>query len=295
MRMVSFNKAGQAALGVRVADEVVDLAIAAPDLPADLKGLIAAGPEALAAAGKAAREAGAEARRPLAGLDYLPPIANAGKYICLGRNYAAHAAEGGAETPTYPVVFYRGASSLVGHLKPIIRPKCSEQLDFEAEMVCVIGKPARHVARAAAHDYVAGYSVFNDATVRDYQRRTSQWTIGKNFDDSGGFGPEFVSADELEPGAAGLRIQSRLNGEVMQDANTADMVFDVAETIALLSECMTLEAGDVIVTGTPSGVGYARTPPVWMKAGDICEIEVENIGLLRNPIADEVETAAPSA
>ena len=295
MRMVSFNKAGQAALGVRVADEVVDLAIAAPDLPADLKGLIAAGPEALAAAGKAAREAGAEARRPLAGLDYLPPIANAGKYICLGRNYAAHAAEGGAETPTYPVVFYRGASSLVGHLKPIIRPKCSEQLDFEAEMVCVIGKPARHVARAAAHDYVAGYSVFNDATVRDYQRRTSQWTIGKNFDGSGGFGPEFVSADELEPGAAGLRIQSRLNGEVMQDANTADMVFDVAETIALLSECMTLEAGDVIVTGTPSGVGYARTPPVWMKAGDICEIEVENIGLLRNPIADEVETAAPSA
>jgi 2-keto-4-pentenoate hydratase/2-oxohepta-3-ene-1,7-dioic acid hydratase in catechol pathway len=288
MRIVSFDNGGQAAVGVRLGDEVVDLGIADPGLPSDIKGLVAGGAEAFAAADKAAQAAGADARRPLESLNYLPPIANSGKYICLGRNYAAHAAEGGADTPTYPVVFYRGASSLVGHLKPIIRPKCSEQLDFEAEMVCVIGKPARHVMRADAHDYVAGYSVFNDGTIREYQRRTSQWTIGKNFDGTGGFGPEFVTADELEPGATGLRIQTRLNGEVMQDANTSDMVFDVAETIELLSECMTLEAGDVIVTGTPSGVGYARTPPVWMKAGDICEIEVENIGVLRNPIADEV-------
>jgi len=288
MRIVSFNKGGQATMGVQVGEEVVDLSIVAPDLPSDIKGLIAGGDAAFEAAAKAVDAAGAEARLVLEGLDFLPPITNSGKYICLGRNYAAHAAEGGADTPTYPVVFYRGASSLVGHLKPIIRPKCSEQLDFEAEMVCVIAKPARHVARADAHAYVAGYSVFNDATIREYQRRTSQWTIGKNFDGTGGFGPAFVTADELEPGATGLRIQTRLNGEIMQDANTSDMVFDVAETIELLSECMTLEAGDVIVTGTPSGVGYARTPPVWMKAGDVCEIEVENVGLLRNPIADEV-------
>ncbi len=288
MRIVSFNKGGHATMGVQVGEEVVDLSIAAPDLPSDIKGLIAGGDAAFEAAVKAVDAAGAEARLALEGLDFLPPITNSGKYICLGRNYAAHAAEGGADTPDYPVVFYRGASSLVGHLKPIIRPKCSEQLDFEAEMVCVIAKPARHVARADAHAYVAGYSVFNDATIREYQRRTSQWTIGKNFDGTGGFGPAFVTADELEPGATGLRIQTRLNGKVMQDANTSDMVFDVAETIALLSECMTLEAGDVIVTGTPSGVGYARTPPVWMKAGDICEIEVENVGLLRNPIGDEV-------
>ena len=169
----------------------------------------------------------------------------------------------------------------------VLRPRASVQLDYEAELVAVIGRTARHVTAANALDFVAGYSCFNDATVRDYQRKTAQWTIGKNFDGTGAFGPAFVSADEVPLGATGLRIQTRLNGRVMQDANTRDMLFPVAETITLLSECMTLEPGDVVVMGTPSGVGHARTPPIWMEPGDIVEVEIEQIGLLRNPIVEE--------
>src|SRR5690606_36798977 len=156
-----------------------------------------------------------------------------------------------------------------------------------AELAAVIGRRARHVSAEDALQYVAGYSCFNDASVRDYQRKTAQWTIGKNFDATGAFGPFFVTADELPPGAQGLRISTRLNGEVMQDANTGDMLFPVAETIALLTECMTLEPGDVLVMGTPAGVGHARKPQVWMKDGDVVEIEIEGIGVLRNPIVDE--------
>jgi acylpyruvate hydrolase len=167
-------------------------------------------------------------------------------------------------------------------------PKVSSKFDYEAEMAVVIGrKVPRHTKQADALQYVFGYSCFNDMSVRDYQKRTGQWTIGKNFDATGGFGPVLVTADELPPGATGLRIQSRLNGQVMQDANTSDMIFSVAETIALLAECLTLEPGDVIVMGTPAGVGQARTPPVWMKAGDTIEIEIERIGVLRNPIVNE--------
>jgi 2-keto-4-pentenoate hydratase/2-oxohepta-3-ene-1,7-dioic acid hydratase in catechol pathway len=152
----------------------------------------------------------------------------------------------------------------------------------------VIGKTVpRHTKRADALQYVFGYSCFNDMSVRDYQKRTAQWTIGKNFDATGGFGPQLVTGDELSPGATGLRIQSRLNGQVMQDANTSDMIFAVDETIELLAECMTLEPGDAIIMGTPAGVGQARTPPVWMKAGDVIEIEIEKIGILRNPILAE--------
>jgi 2-keto-4-pentenoate hydratase/2-oxohepta-3-ene-1,7-dioic acid hydratase in catechol pathway len=155
-------------------------------------------------------------------------------------------------------------------------------------MVAIVGKQARHVKRENALDYIWGYSVFNEASIREYQRKTAQWTIGKNFDNTGGFGPEAVTADELPPGGNGLRIQTRLNGEILQDANTNDMLFDVAETVELLTECLTLEPGDILVMGTPSGVGHARRPQLWMKAGDVCEIEIEKIGILRNPIEDEV-------
>lgn len=291
MRLVSFDKGGSPVLGVHVGAEVVDLSVAAPELPADLRGLLKAGPDGLAAAAKAVakaeNDAPAAARRPFEGLTLHPPIANPSKIVCLGLNYVDHAAEGGFALPDYPTLFFRGPSSLVGHGQPIVRPLCSEQLDYEAELVAVIGRRARHVPEADALSVVAGYSVFNDASVRDYQRRTTQWTMGKNFDGTGGFGPEFVSADELPPGAAGLRIQSRLNGKVLQDADTRDMVFGVARTIALLSECMTLEPGDLLVMGTPAGVGHARTPPLWMKEGDVCEIEIERIGVLSNPIVDE--------
>ncbi len=205
----------------------------------------------------------------------------------MGRNYAAHVKESGIQTPARPTVFARFNTGLVGHGYPLVRPTSSDQLDYESELAVIIGKRARHVAEETALDYVAGYSIFNDGSIRDVQLLTTQWTIGKNFDRTGGFGPWFVTADELPPGAAGLTIESRLNGQVMQHANTSDMLVPVAETVALLTECLTLEPGDLLVVGTPAGVGHARKPPVWMKAGDVCEIEIEGIGILRNPIEDE--------
>lgn len=287
MRFTSFDKNGKATLGFRVGDEVVDLKAADPGLPDDLLGLLRAGPESFDRAATVASNADASLRRPFADLKFHPPIANPGKIVCLGLNYADHAAEGGHAKPDYPSIFMRGPTSLVAHNEPIIRPRCSEQLDYEAELVAIVGKKGKHVSQDDALDYIAGYSIFNEGSIRAYQRKTSQWTAGKNFDSTGGFGPEFVTADELPPGAAGLRIQSRLNGNVMQDANTSMMLFDVKETVALLTEFMTLEPGDVLVMGTPAGVGHARKPPVWMKDGDVCEIEIEKIGILHNPIKDE--------
>lgn len=202
-------------------------------------------------------------------------------------NYSDHAAESGVAEPVFPSIFLRAATSLVGAGEPIWRPLASEQLDYEAELAVIIGATARHVSDREAHSVVAGYSVFNDASIRDYQMKTTQWTIGKNFDGTGAFGPEFVTTDELPLGATGLTIQTRLNGRVMQSSNTSKMIFGVFRTIALLSELLTLEIGDVIIMGTPSGVGAAQKPPIWMKAGDICEVEIESIGLLRNPIAAE--------
>ena len=220
-------------------------------------------------------------------ITFKPPIEKPGKIVCMGLNYADHAKEGGNARPEYPSFFMRGPSSLTAHLSPILRPKVSDKLDYEAELAFVVGKQARHLTLENALDCVAGYSIFNDGSIRDYQRKTNQWTIGKNFDQTGAFGPWLVTPDELPLGCDGLNIQSRLNGKVMQNANTKDFLWGVAETIVLISECMTLEPGDVVITGTPAGVGYARTPPVFMKAGDICEIEIESIGVLRNTIVDE--------
>jgi 2-keto-4-pentenoate hydratase/2-oxohepta-3-ene-1,7-dioic acid hydratase in catechol pathway len=219
-------------------------------------------------------------------ITFKAPIERPGKIVCMGLNYADHAKEGGNARPEYPSFFMRGPSSLTAHLSPIIRPKVSDKLDYEAELAFVVGKKARNLTQENALDCVAGYSIFNDGSIRDYQRKTTQWTIGKNFDQTGAFGPWLVTPDELPKGCHGLNIQSRLNGQVMQNANTKDFLWGVAETIALITECMTLEPGDVVITGTPAGVGYARTPPVFMKAGDICEIEIESIGILRNTIAD---------
>lgn len=220
-------------------------------------------------------------------ITFKPPIEKPGKIVCMGLNYADHAKEGGNARPEYPSFFMRGPSSLTAHLSPILRPRVSDKLDYEAELAFVVGKKARHLTLENALDCVAGYSIFNDGSIRDYQRKTNQWTIGKNFDQTGAFGPWLVTPDELPLGCDGLNIQSRLNGKVMQNANTKDFLWGVAETIALISECMTLDPGDVVITGTPAGVGYARTPPVFMKAGDICEIEIESIGVLRNTIVDE--------
>ena len=286
MRLVAFEHQGAARLGVVDGEAVIDLADAAPDLPRELAALLRR-EGGLAAAGAAAKSAKPAARGALKGLRLLPPVGNPGKIVCLGLNYVDHAAEGGHAKPTYPSLFLRCTSSLCGHGAPIVRPRCSTSLDYEAELVAVVARRARHVPKEKALEVIAGYSCFNDASVRDYQRKTTQWTIGKNFDATGAFGPWFVTADALPAGATGLAIKSKLNGAVMQNANTSDMLFPVDETVALLTECMTLEPGDLLVMGTPAGVGYARKPPVWMKPGDTIEIEIEGIGTLSNPIRDE--------
>ena len=287
MKLVSFLHEEKDKIGCLINDHIVDLSIAAPSLPTDLLALLNLGPSALKQAEEAARIAESQAYISPENITYLSLIQRPPKIICIGRNYAAHAKEGGAEPPKYPEIFFRGATSLLGHGSSIIRPKCSSKLDYEGELVAIIGRTARHISRERALEYIAGYSIFNDATLRDYQGKSSQWTIGKNFDNTGAFGPVFVSADELPNGAAGLRIQTRLNGKVMQDANTSDFIFPIEELIEKLSECMTLEPGDIIVTGTPAGVGYVRRPPVYMKEGDICEVEIEGIGVLSNPIVNE--------
>ncbi|MBN2875641.1 MAG: fumarylacetoacetate hydrolase family protein [Spirochaetales bacterium] len=215
----------------------------------------------------------------------MPPIRHPSKILCVGLNYRAHSEETGMGAPDYPAIFARFPSTLVGHGQAIIKPGVSEQLDYEAELVAVIGKRCKGVSVAEALGFIAGYSIFNEASIRDYQMRTSQWTIGKNFDATGGFGPWMATPDEVPPGADGLRIQTRLNGKTMQDGNTGDMVFKVADLVSLLSQVMTLEPGDIIVTGTPAGVGFSRKPPVFMKPGDVCEIEIEALGTLRNPVA----------
>lgn len=265
--------AASTASGVRV---VFDAALA------DVDALIAGGGLAEAGVRAAAGEVIDEAS-----LTFLPPVVRPPKIICLGLNYRDHAEESGLGIPEFPVLFARFASSLIGHGAPIILPRVSEQLDWEAELVVVLAKGGKTIAQADALDHVAGYSVFNDASIRDYQLRTPQWTAGKNFDDTGAFGPWLVTPDELPAGAAGLKIECRVNGQVMQSSNTGNLIFDVAATISLLSGFMTLEAGDVLVMGTPGGVGVARKPPMWMKAGDVCEVEIEGIGLLVNPIVAE--------
>jgi 2-keto-4-pentenoate hydratase/2-oxohepta-3-ene-1,7-dioic acid hydratase in catechol pathway len=287
MRLLTFDKAGTATVGGRRDGEIVDLSVAAPDLPGDLLGLLRGGDSALARAKAAIAAAPAEAVVDAEGLSYLPPIPNPPKIICVGLNYARHAAETKLPLPDYPVLFVRFPTTLVGHDQPMIRPLCSVQFDYEAEMVVVIGKGGRHIARERALDHVAGYSIFNEGSIRDYQFKASQWTMGKNFDATGGFGPELVTADELPPGGRGLRIQTRLNGTTLQDSDTNDLIFDIPTLIRDIAEGVTLEPGDIIVTGTPEGVGVARHPQIFMKDGDVCEVEVEGIGVLRNPIVDE--------
>jgi 2-keto-4-pentenoate hydratase/2-oxohepta-3-ene-1,7-dioic acid hydratase in catechol pathway len=285
MRLVTYLQGDQKRLGLVEGEFVIDLHAADPATPPDLRAALRSGVD-LAAAAQRARLSGSP-RLALRELELAPLVPEPGKIICLGLNYYDHAKESGRQKPDYPWFFFRGATSLIGHGAPGLRPRVSEKFDYEAELAVVIGKTGKHVPQERALDLVYGYTCFNDMSVRDYQKRTPQWTIGKNFDATGGFGPVLVTADELPPGATGLRIQSRLNGQVMQSANTSDMIFSVAETISLLAACMTLDPGDVIVMGTPAGVGQARTPPVWMKAGDSIEVEIEGVGLLRNPVADE--------
>ena len=286
MRLKTFIHDGREQIGVRQDDVVIPVASIDPELPGSIMQLLADG-QFDELHSKVSNYDGTGIAEE--DIDYLPVIPRPGKIVCIGRNYAAHAAEGGAETPTFPEVFFRGATSLIPHQGVIIRPPCSETLDFEGEFAFVVGKRCRHATEDNALDYIAGYTLFNDATIREYQRFSSQWTVGKNFDDTGAFGPELVTSDELPDGMAGLSLTTKLNGELMQDGQIDSLVFPVRKLVTILSEFMTFEPGDVVVTGTPAGTGYARKPPLWMKHGDTVEIEVEGLGKLINTVRDEVK------
>ena len=270
----------------------VDLTSADAGLGSDLTGVIDAwnaDPASLhALAGKGQQHA-------LSDITPCLPFATPGKIVCLGLNYAEHAREGGFDVPDYPALFLRLPTSIVASGAPMILPAASETYDYEAELMVVIGKGGRHISEADALDHVFGYTTFNDGSIREYQGKTHQWTAGKNFDQTGAVGPIVVTRDEVPAGARDLRIQTRLNGTIVQDSNTSDMIFPVESTIALLSEIMTLHAGDLIAFGTPPGVGLARTPPLWMRAGDTVEVEIEKIGTCRNVIAAEVVGARKEA
>jgi 2-keto-4-pentenoate hydratase/2-oxohepta-3-ene-1,7-dioic acid hydratase in catechol pathway len=282
MRLVSFEHAGRAGLGVVAGVGVVELGRALEGGFADLKSVLEAG--ALERARAAAQ------RRPpdhrLADLTLLPVIPQPGKIWCCGLNYGEHVRETNREVTEQPVFFLRVGDSQVGHGQPLVRPRESTQFDYEAEVAVIIGKPGRRIAEADAWDHIAGYACYNDGSVRDWQRHTSQWGPGKNFWRTGGFGPWMVTADEIPP-ATVLTLSARLTGQVMQHATTDMMLHSIPRQIAYLTTIAPLCPGDVIVTGTPGGVGARREPPVWMKPGDVIEVEVDRIGVLRNTIADE--------
>ena len=286
MRFVAFKKDGKAKLGVRTEAGLVDLSKVDKKLPTDLKELIAMGKGAMQRAGRAANKA--PARAIVKGrVSYMVPIQDPNKIICIGLNYKDHAAEAGLKIPTYPVVFNRFTTSFVPQGQAIIRPKASKHFDYEAELVAVIGKKARNIKKGEALDYVAGYAIANEGSIRDYQMKSSQWAMGKNFDATGSIGSDFVTADELPAGGKGLNMQCRVNGKVLQDSNTREMIFDTKTLVHELAKVFTLLPGDMILTGTPAGVGFVRKPPIFLKAGDTCEIEIEKIGVLSNPVKNE--------
>ena len=290
MKIVGFEVNSGLHLGVVEGDAVIDLQAVDANTSNDLGEVLRRNKGDLKPLTDPAKKAPALARRPLAGLNFSLPVAQPGKIICLGLNYLDHVKEGPQRDniPKYQSIFFRMLTSLTPHLHPLIRPKTSIQLDYEAELIVIIGKRAKHLTLANATDCVAGFSCGMEGSVREYQRHTTQWGMGKNFDRTGSVGPWMVTADELPRGGKGLKIETRLNGKVMQSANTDLLMFPVAESLVYLTEGMTLEPGDILFTGTPSGVGHARKPePVWMKAGDTVEVEIERVGTLRNPIEDE--------
>jgi len=281
MRLVSFEHEGRASFGIHTGTGVIDAGARLAGGRSDLRQVLAAGElsrlEAMAALGPDLAEED---------ILFLPVIPNAGKILCVGINYMSHIEETGRDVPEYPVLFTRFPDSVVGHGRPMIRPRVSTDFDYEGELAVIMGRTARHVSRADAMEYVAGYSCFNEGSIRDYQRHTIQFTAGKNFYHSGSFGPWMVTTDEqADPNR--FHLQTRLNGKVLQDAPVSDLCFDIPQLIEYCSIWTPLGPGDVIVTGTPGGVGRVRKPPVWMKAGDVAEVEIQGVGLLRNPIVDE--------
>jgi 2-keto-4-pentenoate hydratase/2-oxohepta-3-ene-1,7-dioic acid hydratase in catechol pathway len=285
MRLINFrNGNGAVNMGAVTGDGVINLTEAG--LPNSIDALLAGGQTAWAQA--IAAISSGQATLKLSSLTLLPPVLNPSKAIAVGLNYVDHAAESPyKDAPKYPVLFQRFPSSWVAHDQPLVKPKVSDDFDYEGEVAVIIGKPGRYISKDDALSHVAGYSIFNDGSIRDYQFKSHQWMMGKNFDATASFGPVFVSADELPAGAVGLQLQTRLNGEILQDANTRDMIFDVATVVSVCSEVFELQPGDIIISGTPAGVGFARKPPIFMKQGDVVEVEVEGLGVLRNAVVNE--------
>jgi 2-keto-4-pentenoate hydratase/2-oxohepta-3-ene-1,7-dioic acid hydratase in catechol pathway len=290
MRLISFRHAGRERLGARDDGVLVDLNAADGQLPPDMVAFLEGGEAAL----DAAREAFAHARErdeamvDPAAIELLPVVPRPPKIICVARNYGAHAAEANLQVLEVPNLFIRFARSLVAAGAPVLVPKVSEQVDWEAELAVIIGRPGKHVAPAQAYEHVAGYTLFNDVSIRDWQLRKPpiQFGAGKNFDGSGPLGPELVTRDEV-PDPHDLRIECRVNGELTQSSTTADMLFDIPTLIEHISQFTTLEPGDVIATGTPSGVGHFRKPPMYLRPGDTVRVEIEGLGSLENPVEAE--------
>ncbi len=282
MKVASFQLDGRDTYGVVSDGSVVDVGARLGAKYEDLKAVLAAG--ALDQVAKAAEGAAADAA--FDDVTCLPLLPNAGKIICIGLNYKDHIAETGRGDSKYPVLFTRWPDTGVGHNQPMIRPKNSTMYDYEGELAVIIGKDARHVSQADALDHVAGYSCYNDGSIRDWQGHTSQFIPGKNFPGTGGFGPWMVTADEI-PDPTTLSLKTRLNGEEMQSTTTDLMVFTIPALIEYLSAFTTLRPGDVIATGTPGGVGFKRKPPIFLKPGDIVEVDISSVGILRNSVADE--------
>ena len=280
MRLSTVKIAGRTTWGVVEGETFRDAGAILADRYADLKAAITAG---LAGVAEAAAKAPSF---ELSQLEWLPVIPNPDKILCVGLNYEMHRKETGRAEVDNPTIFGRFANSQTGHLRPILRPKVSTELDYEGELAVIIGKPGRYISREDALGHIAGFACYNDGSVRDYQRHTHQFTPGKNFPETGAFGPWMMTPDELGP-LDDLRIQTRLNGQVVQDATFSQMIFDIARQIEYCSSFTRLEAGDVIASGTPGGVGAKRNPPLWMKPGDVVEVEIDRLGILRNPIVQE--------
>lgn len=281
--LVGQTQQGTTAVHVVVGDTAINVSERLPEVGDDLLQL-ASQPELLARVSQAI-----EGQPGVAVDSIVPamPIARPGAIICLGLNYVDHIKEGGYEIPTYPALFMRSRNSMMAAGAPMVRPTCSEQLDYEVELMVIIGQGGRHIREEDALAHVFAYTVFNDGSVRNYQRKTHQWTPGKNFDDTGAIGPFSVTPDELPEGAVGLKIESRVGDEILQSANTDDMLWSVARTIAMVSEYTTLEPGDYLAMGTPPGVGHARTPQRWLIPGEVVEAEIEGIGNCKSPVIDE--------
>jgi acylpyruvate hydrolase len=290
MRLVTFRSDEQRRLGLLTegpaGGSVVDLRRVDPTLPADMLAFLQGGPEAKARVGAALRGVLPSALIPLASVTLCAPVPAPGKILCIGRNYAEHAAEGNAPVPTSPVVFAKYANTVIGPGEAIVLPRVSQQIDYEGELAVVIGRRARYIAEAEALQFVGGYTAFNDVSARDLQFLTSQWTLGKTPDTFGPMGPALVTADEIVDPQA-LSIRTSIGGEVLQSGNSRDMIFSVAYLISYLSNILTLEPGDVIATGTPSGVGYHRKPPRFLRPGEVVRIEIEKVGVLENPVRAE--------